>query len=415
MSSWRDFRKSGHWPSLLGSFLYFDFSFMVWMLIGATSIFIASDLNLTASQKGFLVALPILGGSVFRILLGFLADWYGAKKTAVAGMSFTMLPLLLLWVSGTTLTELYVYGFLLGIAGASFAAALPLVSRWYPPQHQGLAMGIAGAGNSGTLLATWFAPRLAEAFNDWHIIFGIAMALLGIILLVFLLITKEAPYPPPSKSFVDYFAVLKIKDAWVFCFFYSITFGGFVGMASFLSIFFHDQYGLNTVSAGDFVTLCVLAGSFFRPIGGWISDKVGGIRVLQTLFFLITVLFVLVSFLLPFPLEMGALFLVMTALGLGNGAVFQLVPQRFGKEIGIITGIVGAAGGLGGFFLPSLLGWMKDATGTFATGYLIIACIAAGGFITMWIIGQRWSRKWDEKGSTLEAVASIPKEKVGVK
>ncbi|MDR6226307.1 nitrate/nitrite transporter [Desmospora profundinema] len=390
MASFSEFRKSGHWPSLLASFLYFDISFMIWVLLGAVSVFVAGDLGLTPAQKGLMVAIPILGGSFFRIILGVLTDRIGPKKTAVIGMILTMLPLFLLWVSGRTLTELYAYGFLLGIAGASFAVALPLASRWYPPEQQGLVMGIAGAGNSGTLLATLFAPRIAEAFGSWHVVFGLMMIPMAVVLLIFLLIAKEPPDQPPAKKWVDYLAVLKQRDAWLFCFFYSVTFGGFVGMASFLPIFFNEQYGLNAVTAGNFVTLCVLAGSFIRPVGGWVADKVGGVRMLQVLFLIISSLFLVISFLLPFFLQMVVLFLVMAALGMGNGAVFQLVPQRFGKEIGVMTGIVGAAGGVGGFFLPSLIGALKGTTGTFASGYLLIAGIAAAAFVTMWVIGREW-------------------------
>ncbi|SMO51043.1 nitrate/nitrite transporter [Melghirimyces algeriensis] len=387
----RGFLKSGHWPSLLGSFLYFDTSFMVWILLGATSVFVSDELGLNASEKGLMVAIPILGGSIFRIFTGVLTDRIGAKKTALLGMSLSMVPLGLLWIAGTTLTEVYAYGFLLGIAGASFAAALPLASRWYPPQYQGLAMGIAGAGNSGTIFATLFAPRLSEAFG-WHTVFGLAMIPMGLVLLVFALIAKEPPNRPKPKKWSQYMKVLKVADAWYLCFFYGITFGGFVGMASFLSVFFHDQYGLNRVTAGDFVTLCVLAGSMVRPVGGWISDRIGGARMLQTLFIAIAVLFITISLLLPFPLETIILFLVMVALGLGNGAVFQLVPRRFQQEIGVMTGIVGAAGGIGGFFLPSVLGFLKELTGTFAIGFLTISMISVVAGATIRLIGARWSR-----------------------
>lgn len=391
------FRKSGHWPSLFSSFLYFDVSFMVWVLLGATGIFIAEDLHLTSSQKGLMVALPILGGSVMRIILGILTDRIGAKRTAVMGMALTLLPLLLLWNFGTTLPEVYLYGFLLGIAGASFAAALPLASRWYPPRYQGLAMGIAGAGNSGTLFATLFAPRLAEYFGNWHTVFGLALIPMVLVLVTFIFLAKDAPNQPAPKKVVDYFGILKQKDTWLFCFFYSITFGGFVGMASFLPIFFHDQYGLTSIQSGNYVTLCVLGGSLFRPIGGWIADKVGGVRVLQVLFLLITLLFVLVSLLFTVYMELLFLLLIMMSFGLGNGAVFQLVPQRFSKEIGMITGIVGAAGGVGGFFLPSLIGLLKDMTGSFATGFQVLIILVAIAFITLLLVATHWKRSMSVK------------------
>lgn len=384
------FLKSGHWPSLLASFLYFDVSFMIWVLIGATGVFIAQDMQLSAGQKGLLVAIPILGGSVFRIFFGIMSDRIGAKRTALLGMVITLVPLLLMWLSAGSLPELYAYGFLLGIAGASFAAALPMASRWYPPKYQGLAMGIAGAGNSGTLLATLFAPRLAEYFGDWHPVFGLAMLPLLVVLIFYVAVAKEPPNQPARRKFGQYFAVLKQRDAWLFNFFYFVTFGGFVGMTSFLSIFFHDQYAVGKVQAGDFVSLCVLAGSLFRPLGGWLSDRLGGVSVLKRLFFAIVLLLVFASQMYPFWIELTCLFLLMICYGLGNGAVFQLVPQRFAGEIGTITGLVGAFGGIGGFFLPSLLGFTKQVSGTYSLGFLLLTAIVAAAFWAMIMVGERW-------------------------
>ncbi|MEW8988030.1 MAG: nitrate/nitrite transporter, partial [Bacillus sp. (in: firmicutes)] len=276
-------RKSGHAPSLFASFLYFDVSFMIWVILGALGVYITKDFGLSPSQKGLIVAIPILGGSFFRLVLGVLTDRIGPKKTSIIGMIVTMVPLIWGWLFGTTLTELYFIGILLGVAGASFAAALPMASRWYPPHLQGLAMGIAGAGNSGTLFATLFGPRLAEQIG-WHNVLGVALIPLAIVFIIFVLIAKDAPSQPAPKPLKEYFNVFKQKDALYFCLLYSVTFGGFVGLSSFLSIFFVDQYDLSRVRAGDFVTLCVAAGSFFRPVGGYIADKIGGVRLLTFLF-----------------------------------------------------------------------------------------------------------------------------------
>jgi MFS transporter, NNP family, nitrate/nitrite transporter len=380
MGRFHHFWQAGHWPSLVGSFLYFDLSFMAWMMLGAVSAFISEDFSLSATEKGVLVSLPILGGSLFRILFGLLTDRIGPRKTAIIGMLFTLLPLFLLWVSGRTLPELYAYGFLLGIAGASFAAALPLASRWYPPQYQGLVMGITGAGNSGTLLATLFAPKIATALGDWHLVFGLSMIPVTFTLLTYLFMVKEPSRAEVQSGLLLHSrTLLRQRDAWLLCYFYSITFGGFVGMTSFMPLFLHDHYGLDKVTAGYWVTLCVLSGSLFRPLGGWISDKIGGLRLLNGLFAVITILFAVHSLLFSFNWEILVLLLTMIAFGLGNGAVFQLVPLRFKDEIGTMTGLVGAAGGIGGFLLPSLLGSMKDMTGSFTTGFLLLAIISAGG------------------------------------
>ncbi len=167
----KGFLQSGHKGSLFSAFLYFDLSFMVWVLLGPLAVIIANEFHLDAAQKANLVALPILGGSILRLVLGYLTDAIGPKRTGQIGLSLTLLPLILGWQFANTMSGLYAVALLLGIAGASFAAALPLASRWYPPQYQGLAMGIAGAGNSGTILATLFANRIAEHYGSWHVVF----------------------------------------------------------------------------------------------------------------------------------------------------------------------------------------------------------------------------------------------------
>src|SRR6266851_6148830 len=250
----RDFRRAGHFPSLLCAFLYFDVSFMVWVLIGALGSSIAAqlwpkpdDISLDdhlrsiADVKYFMAAIPILGGSVLRLVLGLMTDHIGARKTGIIGMVLTAVPLLLGWLWADSFSEVLLVGAMLGVAGASFAAALPLASRWYPPQYQGMAMGIAGAGNSGTALATFFGPRLAE-WLGWHAVFGLALIPLVITLIVFALFAKDSPNQPPPKPLHAYGKVFAHADTWWFCFFYSVTFGGFVGLASFLNMFFKDQY-----------------------------------------------------------------------------------------------------------------------------------------------------------------------------
>lgn len=209
---------------------------MIWVLLGALGVYITKDFGLSPAEKGLIVAIPILGGSFFRIVLGYLTDRIGPRKTAIGGMLVTMIPLFWGWLFGGSLAELYLIGILLGVAGASFAAALPMASRWYPPHLQGLAMGIAGAGNSGTLFATLFGPRIAESLG-WHNVMGLALIPLTIVFVIYILIAKDAPSQPPAKPLKEYFNVFKITDTWYFCILYSVTFGGFVGFTSFLNIF----------------------------------------------------------------------------------------------------------------------------------------------------------------------------------
>jgi NNP family nitrate/nitrite transporter-like MFS transporter len=387
------FLKSGHTPTLVSAFLYFDISFMVWVLFGPMTPFIAEQMSLSATQKGLLTAVPLLGGSFFRPILGLLADRIGGRRAGIIGLSLTLFPLILGWHFATHLWQFYVVGFLLGIAGASFAVALPLAGRWYPPEHQGLAMGIAGAGNSGTLVATMFGPRLAQHYG-WHTVFGLALLPLVAVLLLFLLLARNSPNSSAPKPWRSYSQILGTADTWKLCFLYSVTFGGFVGMASFLPVFFRDQYHMTKIVAGDLTTIVVLSGSFLRPVGGWLGDRYGGYRLLLTLLSCVGLGLMLVSMLPSVAVVVLLLFLSMGMLGMGNGAVFQMAPQRFPREIELVTGIVGAAGGLGGFFLPSLLGLVNDLSGSYAAGLFLFAMVVVGATATLLEFGVKWSGAW---------------------
>ncbi|MDP3092563.1 MAG: nitrate/nitrite transporter [Nitrospira sp.] len=386
--------RSGHPGSLLAAFLYFDVSFMVWVLLGALGVLIAEDLRLSPSQKGLMVAIPLLSGAAMRILVGVLTDRFGAKRTGLWSLSVVLIPLGWGWWGAESFPELLGIGFLLGVAGASFAVALPLASRWYPPEHQGLAMGIAGAGNSGTVIAVLAAPRVAQLDGiGWHGVFGLAMLPVLAILIAFSYLAREVPPRLPQRAAT----VLREAALWWFCGFYAITFGGFVGLASFLGMFFHDQYGVGAVAAGTLTGLCVFAGSLIRPVGGLLADRAGGLRLLAVIYGLIAVLFGLVGLLPSLYPVVGLLFLGMLALGMGNGVIFQLVPQRFADQIGVVTGIVGAAGGVGGFFLPSILGILKDLSGSYGTGFLVFALLALGGLLVITAHQHRWALAWAQQ------------------
>ena len=389
----KSFLASGHLPTLVSAFLYFDISFMVWILFGPMTPFIADQIHLSATQKGLLTAIPLLGGSFFRPILALLADRVGGRRAGLIGLSLTLVPLILGWHFATTLWQFYLIGFLLGIAGASFAVALPLAGRWYPAEHQGLAMGIAGAGNSGTLIITFFGPRLAQHFG-WHAVFGLALIPVALVLSIFFFMAKNSPSMSAPRPWNKYAQLLAQGDTWRLCFLYSLTFGGFLGLASFLTVFFHDQYHLTKVQAGDYTTLVVLSGSFLRPVGGWLSDKIGGYRLLLGLFAGVSIGLLVLSSLPPLAVVIPMLFLSMGMLGMGNGAVFQIAPQRFLSEIELITGIVGAAGGLGGFFLPSALGAFKDISGSYGTGLLYFAILSAGTVLLLLEFGVKWQNTW---------------------
>jgi len=391
----RSFLKAGHAPTLLSAFLYFDLSFMVWVLLGPLGVAIAKDFHLDPAQKGLMVAIPVLAGALLRLVAGIAVDHIGPKKTGLIGQIIVMGGLLTAWRLGIhNYNQVLALGMVLGVAGASFAVALPLASRWYPPEHQGLALGIAGAGNSGTALAALFAPTLAQHFG-WQNVIGLVALPLAVAFVVYLVFAKDAPNRPPAKSLSEYMSVLKTGDAWWLMALYGVTFGGFVGLSSSLTIYFNAEYGLPAIKAGLFTSACVFAGSFIRPVGGAIADRFGGVRALTVVYVLAALGLVTASFQLPHAwMALAVIMFIMMALGAGNGAVFQLAPQRFGKEIGVVTGLVGMTGGIGGFYLASSLGWAKQVTGSYQSGLLVFAGLALLAVLGLTGVKTRWRRTW---------------------
>jgi NNP family nitrate/nitrite transporter-like MFS transporter len=391
----KDFLRAGHLPTLIAAFLYFDLSFMAWVILGPMAVQIAADLGLNPAEKGLMVATPVLAGAGFRVVNGVLVDHLGPRRTGVISQVIVIAGLLAAWWFGVhSFAQMLLVGLVLGIAGASFAVALPLASRWYPPEHQGTALGIAGAGNSGTVFAALFAPGLAAAFG-WSDVFGLVAIPLLLVLVVYLLLAKDSPSHPAPKRLPEYLAVLRTCDAWWFMLFYSVTFGGFVGLASSLTIYFSDVYGLSPVTAGYFTAACVFAGSLVRPIGGIVADRIGGVRSLTAMFVVAATALAVVSLGLSQSWMALAVFITaMLALGMGNGAVFQLVPQRFRDEIGVMTGLVGMTGGLGGFWLASSLGLAKQLSGSYAGGFLIFAALALVALLGLTGVKRRWRSTW---------------------
>ncbi|AAY37145.1 MULTISPECIES: nitrate/nitrite transporter [Pseudomonas] len=399
------FWKAGHKPTLFAAFLYFDLSFMVWYLLGPLAVQIATDLQLTTQQRGLMVATPILAGAVLRFFMGLLADQLSPKTAGIIGQVIVIGALLAAWQLGIhTYGQVLVLGVFLGMAGASFAVALPLASQWYPAQHQGKAMGIAGAGNSGTVLAALIAPVLAASFG-WSNVFGLALIPLVLTLIAFTLMARNAPQRSKPKSMADYLKALGDRDSWWFMFFYSVTFGGFIGLASALPGYFNDQYGLSPITAGYYTAACVFGGSLMRPLGGALADRFGGIRTLTVMYAVAAIGIAAVGFNLPSSWAALALFVAaMLGLGAGNGAVFQLVPQRFRKEIGVMTGLIGMAGGIGGFLLAAGLGTIKQNTGDYQLGLWLFAGLAVLAWFGLLNVKRRWRTTWGSAAVTAARV-----------
>ena len=388
------FWKAGHAPTLIAAFLYFDLAFMVWVLLGPLAPMISQTLALTPAEKGLMVATPTLAGALLRVVNGLLVDRIGPKLSGAISQLIVIAGLFTAWVAGIdSFAGTLALGVILGFAGASFAIALPLASRWYPPEHQGKAMGLAGMGNSGTVLASLFAPMLAKMFG-WNAVLGLACIPLTIVFVAYVIMAKDAPNAPAPKKLVDYFQPLKVADAWWLMAFYAVTFGGFVGLAASLPIYFTDQFGLTPIVAGYCTAGCVFAGSLVRPLGGALADRIGGSRALMIVYAVAALALAGVAFAPTLAAALALFVIAMLALGTGNGSVFQLVPQRFQAEIGIMTGLVGMAGGVGGFYLASSLGVAKQLTGSFAPGFLIFAGLALLALLGVLLVKAKWRASW---------------------
>ncbi len=388
------FLQSGHKGTLLSAFIYSDMSFMVWVLMGPLVIFIAQDLDLTEAQQFTLVTIPLLAGVIFRIPVGIMVDHYAPKRTGLIAQLIVIFVLLFAFLSNvSSVGGLYIVAIALGLAGTSMAVALPLCSRWYPDEYQGLVMGIAGAASSGTVFTAALAPMLADSFG-WRAVFGFATLPLIATVIFFHFKAKDDNYVPIKKPLSDYFQVLKEIDVWWFMLFYSLSFGGVLALASVMVLYFHQEYQLAPITAGYYTAACILAGTALRPVGGWMADKFGGIRSMLRLYGATAVCMLLVSFSLPLWLAILFLITGTGALGMASGAVFQLVPLRFRKNIGAVTGIIGAAGGLGGFFLAWMLGQSKQITDGFGFGFFIFTALSVLSIYGIQKVKSRWRTTW---------------------
>ena len=405
MSDFKSFLKSGHTPTLLAAFFYFDFCFAVWVLNGAMAPFISETFNLSPAQKGFMISVPILAGALMRFPLGVLAQYIGRKNAALVEMSLIMAALTGGFFFISTYDHVIAMGVLLGIAGASFGVALSLGSGWYPPRYKGLAMGIAGAGNSGTVLAVLFAPPLAMKFG-WQAVYGLAAICMLAPFLVMIFFAKEPP-DIEHQSFRQHIACLFEKDGWGFSLIYVVTFGGFIGLASFLPTYFYDQFKVTKVEAGQLTMLAALMGSAVRVVGGYMSDRVGGINTLSGVLAVVAVTLVLCG------LSGGSLVLTtllfmlcFAALGAGNGALFQLVPLRWPLATAVAGSMIGEVGALGGSLIPNARGLSKQYMGTYFWGFAVFAALAVGMLIMLRVMQIRWTRTWAEKGGRARAAAA---------
>jgi NNP family nitrate/nitrite transporter-like MFS transporter len=383
----------GHWPSLLAGFVYYAASLWIWVLPGSMARVLSGAFELTTGETALMVALPILTGVGLRPLAGMLADRFGPARIALGGTMLSAIPLLLGWLWANSFVQLLVVGALLGVAGASFGVALSLAGRWYSGDHQGLVLGLVGAGNCGAALAALAVPRLVGAVG-WHGVFALGLIPVGLALAAVAGLAKDPPLLSPPKRLDVTLQTLGQADIYWFCLFYALTFGGLIGSMGFLTVFLRDQYQFDPLQATTIAAFYALAGSLARPLGGLLADRFQGTSVLFLIYVGLGVLGLRMSYLPHLEVTLVSLFLMLLLMGMGNGVVFQMIPGRFPDELGAVTGMVGAAGGLGGILLPVLMGYSHEWVGHFGPAFFTIGL---GGLLAAGLLLQV-SRQWESDG-----------------
>ena len=400
----RTFLQSGHAPTLGASFFYFACSCGIWVINGAMAPFLSEQFGLTPAQKGLMLSIPIVAGSLMRFPLGLLAQYIGRKNATLVEMAGIVIAMLYGYLAVDSFGDLLAMGVLLGIAGASFGVALSLGSGSFPPRYKGLAMGLVGAGNIGTAFAALLAPQLAQAYG-WQSVYGFAAVGILVPMAVMIVFAREPSDRDAHATLRDHVACLFEKDGWAFSLIYAVTFGGFIGLATFLPSYFHDQFGVSKVEAGQLTMLAAFMGAATRIFGGWLSDHWGGVNTLTA------VLVVIGASLLLCGASSGSLALTVlcflvcfAALGAGNGALFQLVPLRWPSTTAVAGSMIGELGALGGGLVPASMGLSQQHTGSYFTGFAVFAGFALLMLVMLRYMQLRWTRTWAEKGGRARAM-----------
>ena len=394
MTSFRSFLRTGHAPTLFAAFLYFAFSCCTWVLNGAMAPFISDTFHLSQAQKGLMLSVPIVAGALFRFPLGVLSQYIGRKRATLVEMSLISTAMLLGFFFVHSFGALLAMGVLLGVAGASFGVAMSLGSGSFPPQHKGLAMGIVGAGNVGTAVAVLIAPPLAQ-WLGWQTVYAVAAFAMAVPMAAVIFLAREPADVDPHAGLRAQLACLVERDGWAFSLIYAITFGGFIGFISFLPSYYHDQFGVGKVQAGQLTMLAAFMGAAMRIVGGWLSDRFGGVNTLTV------VLLAVAAALACCGLATGSLVTTtvlligcFAALGAGNGAVYQLVPLRWPLTTAVAGSMIGELGALGGGLVPSVMGLARQFLGSFAWGFALFAAFAVIALFVLRALQGDWTRSW---------------------
>jgi NNP family nitrate/nitrite transporter-like MFS transporter len=372
--------KSGATLALFFSTTSFAVSFAVWGLVAALAPTFTQLYSLSATAKSLMIAIPVLLGSIGRLPAGMLADRFGGRRVFTALLFLSAIPAVGIGFS-TSYAQLLWWGILLGAGGTSFAIGVSFTSRWFTKEQQGTALGVFGMGNIGQSVAVFGAPLLAIWLGSWRPVFLLFAAVSVVWGILFYLFARDAETSIKPKTFRENMTVLRqSRTAWILSLFYFLTFGGFVAFSIYLPTLLRDLFKLTPADAGARTAGFVLLATLMRPVGGILADRFGGARILAFVFVAVALLGMLMGCPWMPTFTVGALGAA-SALGVGNGAVFKLVPEHFPKETGTVTGLVGAFGGLGGFFPPLVLGVINDATGGYAIGFVLLALFAVFCFL----------------------------------
>jgi NNP family nitrate/nitrite transporter-like MFS transporter len=391
---------SGLWraggPETLGAtFFYLLTSSIAFAVLWPMAVELAAEFQLGPLGRSLLVATPLISSAILRVVAGLIILRHSARLVGLLAQSVVIAGIALLWASGLAhATELFALAALLGLAGAAFSIVRPHVAACYPAARQRGALAIVGFGEAGIALAAVTAPLLAMALG-WRDVVGLLLLPLVAALIFYVLVTQPPRKAPPRSEPASDLAPLGATDGWWFMCFYAVTLGGYLGLSSTLTIYFSDVYGLSTAKSGAFAGLCALVGALARPLGAVMADRMGGIKSLSFMYVIVVRTLVIVAGGLPLAGQALAMFLLaMLALGMGNGAIFHLVPQRFRANVSLMTCVIGAAGTFGGFLLATALGASRALTGSYAAGFLSFAALALVALTGLTAVKRRWRTTW---------------------
>lgn len=377
---------------LTSSTIAFTVCFMIWMMFAVIGVPLQKQLNLTETQFGILTALPVLSGSLIRVPLGIWTDRFGGRIVFFILMMSCVIPIFLLQYA-TAYWQLLVIGLFVGLAGGSFSVGTPYVARWFTSKRQGLAMGIFGAGNAGAAVNKLIAPTIV-AFWGWQMVANVYAIVMLVTAMLFFTFSYSKPehIVPSTITLKQQLAMMKNPAVLRYCQYYSVVFGGYVGLSLWMVHYYVAEYGFSLTTAAFLAACFSLPGGVLRAFGGWLSDKYGAYKITWSVMWVCLVVFFILSYpqtkmLIttvtpeqPLSLNIGInafwftvlLFFAGIAMAIGKASVFKFISDEFPENIGTVSGVVGLAGGLGGFLLPIMFGALVDLTGIRSTSFMLL-------------------------------------------